>query len=139
MNRRDFLKKSSIVTAGTCCLGVGSLLSSCTKAVYAPATVAKNEVFLDRSQLDNNSFVIVKNDQLEGPIYVRKNGNDYIAFSMICTHRGCIVDPAGDILVCPCHGAEFSNTGKVLSPPAPKNLPSYKVKIDGDQLIITLV
>ncbi|MGZ4650530.1 MAG: QcrA and Rieske domain-containing protein [Kineosporiaceae bacterium] len=38
-----------------------------------------------------------------------------VAFSAVCTHQGCRVNPAGPQLDCPCHGSVFDAfTGQVL-------------------------
>ena len=53
-----------------------------------------------------------------------------VAFSAICTHKGCTVAPAGAKLNCPCHGSVFdAMTGKVLSGPAPRALTSVPVTV----------
>lgn len=59
---------------------------------------------------------------------------DIVAFSAICTHRGCTVAPAGKILKCPCHGSTYDlATGDNTGGPAPAPLSKIAVKIkDGD-------
>ena len=53
-----------------------------------------------------------------------------VAFSAICTHKGCTVAPAGAKLNCPCHGSVYDAlTGKVLSGPAPRALTSVPVTV----------
>ncbi len=50
------------------------------------------------------------------------------AFSLSCTHQGCIVNKQDDgKFLCPCHGAVYDRQGKVLNPPAKRNLQTYKV------------
>lgn len=59
-----------------------------------------------------------------------------VAFSAICTHRGCTVAPAGKEFHCPCHGSVYDAfTGKVISGPAPAALPSIEVKVDGADVV----
>jgi thiosulfate dehydrogenase (quinone) large subunit len=52
----------------------------------------------------------------------------------VCTHAGCLVqfDQRADVLVCPCHGAEFDPTrgASVIAGPAPSPLRSIPVAID---------
>lgn len=67
---------------------------------------------------------------------VRQPDGEVRAFSPLCTHLGCAYHPdktKGNFL-CPCHGSEFSFSGKVLAGPAPRPLDQYAVKIDGDRL-----
>jgi 3-phenylpropionate/trans-cinnamate dioxygenase ferredoxin subunit len=65
----------------------------------------------------------------------------YFAFDEHCTHEQCsLVDEGvleGTVLTCGCHGAQFDiTTGEVLSPPAPDPLKVYRVRVDGDDLIV---
>ncbi len=58
----------------------------------------------------------------------QKNGPE--ALSSHCTHLGCIINrEENGVLVCPCHGSEFSLTGKVVRGPADKPLPHYPASI----------
>lgn len=58
-----------------------------------------------------------------------------VAFSAVCTHMGCTVNPAGKELHCPCHGSKFdAATGKVLHGPASSPLPAYPVRVKGHEV-----
>ncbi len=48
---------------------------------------------------------------------------DY-GINAICTHLGCVVpwNVAENKFMCPCHGSQYDNTGKVVRGPAPKSL-----------------
>lgn len=48
----------------------------------------------------------------------------YAAFSLVCSHLGCLVTWEGNKneFLCPCHGAKFDAGGKVLSGPPPTGL-----------------
>jgi Rieske Fe-S protein len=46
--------------------------------------------------------------------------------------------PAGDLLICPCHGSEYSSSGKVLQPPAEKDLYSFGIKTDSENIYINV-
>jgi Rieske Fe-S protein len=59
-----------------------------------------------------------------------------VAFSAICTHKGCTVAPAGKELKCPCHGSVFeAATGKNIGGPAPSPLPAVSVTVSGDDVL----
>ena len=61
---------------------------------------------------------------------------EVVAFSAICTHRGCIVVPEKTGLNCPCHQSLFDTaTGAVLKGPATEPLPAVKVALDGDRVL----
>jgi Rieske Fe-S protein len=77
--------------------------------------------------------------QQDDPVYVLALGQDeFAAVSPICTHRGCVVDVAGERLVCPCHGSTYSRRGDVLRGPAERALTRYPLARDGDALVIDL-
>jgi Rieske Fe-S protein len=60
----------------------------------------------------------------------RPSAGTVAAFSAICTHLGCTVNPGGSQLNCPCHGSVFNAfTGQVLHGPAPRALPSIAVHV----------
>lgn len=59
-----------------------------------------------------------------------------VAFSAICTHRGCIVAPAKGEFDCPCHGSRFAAaTGEVLGGPALRALNPIPVAISGTNIV----
>ena len=60
------------------------------------------------------------------------------AYSLICTHFGCIVKwmPAEKDFFCPCHAGRFGPDGAVLSGPPPKPLTQLKVVKDGTTLYV---
>lgn len=50
------------------------------------------------------------------------------AISLTCTHQGCTVQPqANGEFHCPCHGAVYDAEGRVVSGPARRDLPQFKV------------
>jgi carotenoid phi-ring synthase / carotenoid chi-ring synthase len=50
------------------------------------------------------------------------------AISLSCTHQGCTVHKQNDgQFHCPCHGAVFDAEGRVVSGPAKRDLPRFKV------------
>jgi thiosulfate dehydrogenase (quinone) large subunit len=66
-------------------------------------------------------------------ILVRTGQQQVAAFSRVCTHAGCLVgyDQQAEMIVCPCHGAEFDpkQGARVVAGPAPTPLPSVHVSI----------
>jgi cytochrome b6-f complex iron-sulfur subunit len=65
------------------------------------------------------------------PAGVLRTDKDYRAFSLVCTHLGCIVhwDGRAREFICPCHAARFGVQGEVLGGPPPKPLPKYTVAV----------
>ena len=104
---------------------------------YAPYTVDTNLLSLSKAEFEKRDFVLVDFPKLLAPLYVKKvSDTEYRAFLMLCTHKQCTVMANGAIMSCPCHGAEFSSTGKVLQGPAEKDLAEYPVEIKGENIII---
>ena len=69
-------------------------------------------------------------------IVSQPTAGEVVAFSAICTHRGCIVVPEKKGLNCPCHQSLFDPaTGAVLKGPATEPLPPVTVVLDGDRIL----
>jgi len=69
-------------------------------------------------------------------LIARPTASDVVAFSAVCTHMGCIVDPAGNEFHCPCHGSRYdAATGAVKSGPAPTALPAIAVHVVAGDIV----
>ncbi|TWI82637.1 QcrA and Rieske domain-containing protein [Chitinophaga japonensis] len=143
MNRREFI----IDTCGTCLAmaGLSTSFSSCSATHYLTGTLGKDgltidkEAFREKSKTAYRSFIIVRNEALQYPICVYRFGEDnYAALWMRCTHQGTELQASGNFLQCPAHGSEFNNHGRVTNGPADKDLRTFPVTIDDNQLFIDL-
>ncbi len=66
----------------------------------------------------------------EPVIVARPRADEVVAFSAICTHRGCTVAADDGVLRCPCHGSTFDPaTGENTGGPAPRPLPGVRVSV----------
>jgi 3-phenylpropionate/trans-cinnamate dioxygenase ferredoxin subunit len=67
-------------------------------------------------------------------------GGAFYAVEDVCTHDGGVLDASeldGVRVMCPRHGAFFDvTTGKALTLPAISPLPTYAVRVDGDDIFI---
>ena len=63
---------------------------------------------------------------------VRLADGGFLALSSRCSHLGCSVpwDEKTKTFPCPCHASVFDMTGNVNSPPAPRALDLYPVRIE---------
>lgn len=132
MDRREFVV--------SCALAGAALLAGCASLVTHPVPVAAGRVRLtlaDYPELSraDGAIKILPQGQ-EDPIYVLASGEEFIAVSPICTHRGCTVDVQGARLVCPCHGSTYSRSGAVLRGPAQRALTRFPVERSVSELVI---
>jgi Rieske Fe-S protein len=143
ITRRNFIKNSCLACAG----GLLPLtLSGCAShnvngtLEKAGITIPKADfAFVKKGETTFKSFLIVRNEQLEFPIYLyRFSENEYSALWMECTHQGAELQASGDFLHCPSHGSEFNNRGTVSTGPAEKNLRSFPVSVFNDKILIDL-
>lgn len=134
-SRKDFLKNLGLISVGTCCMG----LEGCTPVRYVSGTFENKKLKVNILDFADKKFVLVKNSILPAPVYLCKLENENFSALLIqCTHKQCELNPLGNILVCPCHGSEFSNTGKVLKSPAEKDLMKFQVTTDEQNIYIHL-
>ena len=146
-SRRDFLK-STTGAAVACVAGaaLASYLESCTSVKYISAAEKDGKVLVSKAEFSEQTFVVVKTSASPYPVYLTKitqqnpeTGNEnYMALLMQCTHKQCEIKPAGTVLYCPCHGSEFSSTGKVLKEPASADLQRFIVTHDDQNIYIHL-
>lgn len=68
----------------------------------------------------------------------RTSDQQFVAFSMNCTHLGCPVRwlAEANLFMCPCHGGVFYADGQVASGPPPKPLNQYPVRVQNGQVQI---
>lgn len=134
MDRREFVV--------TCALAGAALLTGCASLVTHPVPMAAGRVRLTMSEYPelsrpDGAIKILPQGQ-DDPIYVLASGEEFIAVSPICTHRGCTVDVHGARLVCPCHGSTYDRTGAVLRGPAQRALTRFPVERSADSLTILI-
>ncbi|RMG04051.1 MAG: Rieske (2Fe-2S) protein [Nitrospirae bacterium] len=135
MERRNFLKSLLGV------FGVSAAVSFIYPLIRfltpEAQSARKAQVKISRKKLPPGAAVkAMLNDK---PIIVIHHPNKgYIALSRVCTHLGCLVDydRAVDRLICPCHGANFTVDGTVISGPAPSPLREYPLVVKGKDIIV---
>jgi nitrite reductase/ring-hydroxylating ferredoxin subunit len=145
MDRREFIKDSCMVCLSAA--GFAAMTSSCTPVKYIKGTLDKDGLFINTDDFKINrkgensfrSYIIVRNEALQYPVCVyRFNENEYSALWMRCTHQGTELQVAGDYLQCTAHGSEFNNKGAVKTGPADKDLRSFPVRVNNNQIFIDL-
>jgi cytochrome b6-f complex iron-sulfur subunit len=77
------------------------------------------------------------------PTYIVVQGDQTIAnygINAICTHLGCVVpwNKSEAKFMCPCHGSQYDETGKVVRGPAPLSLAlAHATVTDDDKLSLS--
>lgn len=145
MERRIFIKNTCLACTG---LAVSStVLQSCStvhlvtsRIENSKIAVLKSEfIFLKKEKQMIRQWILVKTEKLPFPIGVyRFDDNKYAASYLECRHQQCEVEPEDDHLQCPCHGSEYSNTGKLQKGPAEADLKTFTVETDQNNLYILL-
>ena len=147
--RRKFFARLSMA------LGVGSAAAFAVPMVgflFGPLTRRIPRVW--RSVGNTDSFVIGKTVAVryEDPsalpwagvsartaAWLRRESQDnFIAFSINCTHLGCPVRwlPEANLFMCPCHGGVYYNNGEVAAGPPPRPLTRCAVRVQNGQVEI---
>jgi cytochrome b6-f complex iron-sulfur subunit len=120
VTRREFLAKSAAAAAALVAVegcgdgqigGPGIAPSSGTTVVTLASTPALANV---------GTVVSISPDRA----LVRTGATTFAAFSMICTHEGCLteINTQRNRFECPCHQSIFSNAGAVVQGPADRPL-----------------
>lgn len=71
--------------------------------------------------------------------WLRRTGDQqFVVFSIDCTHLGCPVRwlPDANLFMCPCHGGVFYANGRVASGPPPRPLIQYPVRVENGEVQI---
>lgn len=71
-------------------------------------------------------------------VLVQPAPGEFLAFSAICTHLGCVIQWRADQgeFLCPCHGGRFSSQGKVLGGPPPRPLEPIPLTLEKDRILL---
>jgi cytochrome b6-f complex iron-sulfur subunit len=72
------------------------------------------------------------------PVLVLRTPESIKAFSLICTHLGCVVEwqDVNMEFYCPCHDGRFDQFGEVIAGPPPIPLEQFPVQVEDDKVIV---
>ena len=148
LTRREFLKRvviggASAVAAAIATPLIGSFLTPLWQKNKKPSIAVAHT---DEIPIGTPTFIrfeerapdawIVTTESL-GVWIVTEDGKDFTLFDPHCTHLRCPYywDAQKKIFQCPCHGGEFSITGKVLAGPPPRPLDQWEFTIENGEII----
>ncbi len=117
LNRRGFFR----ITAGVLFAGFLGLWG---KIVNKEIEYTKHNII--RLPFDKSRKITFTGD------FIIVNDKDNLnVYSSHCTHLGCVIkNIENGKFVCPCHGSEYSLSGKPLKGPAVKPLKKYDFELD---------
>eukprot|EP01025_Chloroclados_australasicus_P028765 TRINITY_DN284_c2_g1_i3.p2 TRINITY_DN284_c2_g1~~TRINITY_DN284_c2_g1_i3.p2 ORF type:complete len:217 (+),score=26.78 TRINITY_DN284_c2_g1_i3:121-771(+) len=77
---------------------------------------------------DPTYLVVTENNEIE------KYG-----INAVCTHLGCVVpwNSAENKFICPCHGSQYNNQGRVVRGPAPLSLALAHCDVQDDAVVLS--
>lgn len=135
VTRRRFL---GLLFAVATAVGLGALAAPLARFSYP---VLKGQVF-ERIKVATVGAVTnegVRFDYQDTPaMLILTSAQEYAAFSLVCTHLGCIVkwEARNRNFHCPCHAGKFDENGNVTAGPPPLPLPQYKVAVEGSDIFV---
>ncbi len=108
--------------------------TSTSAAAASPPAAAGGKALVALSKVPVAGAVAATDANGKPIIVAQPTAGTAVAFSAICTHKGCTVEVAGAELDCLCHGSKYNAlTGMVIKGPAPKALASVPVTVkDGN-------
>ena len=149
MKRRGFLERLSIFLGGVCAaiLGipvVGFIVAplfrksperwrSVGRVTDFAIGKTVNVTFLDPSPLPWAGITA------KTAAWLRcESENEFVAFSVNCTHLGCPVRWLSEtgLFMCPCHGGVYYAGGNVASGPPPRPLFQYAVRVENGEVFL---
>lgn len=112
VNRREFLA----IAGGSAALAA---LGGCGDGITIPVPSRLAIVVGDFPGLANIGQLVKVGD---AHAVKRTDTTTFQAFSMFCTHEGCLTGLSSGQFNCPCHGSQFNGDGTVKQGPASKSL-----------------
>jgi len=135
ISRRRFL---GLIFAGATAVGLAAFIAPLARYAYP---VLKGQVF-ERQKIATTSLITAEGlrfDYMDTPAMIIQllDGN-YAAYSLVCTHLGCIVkwETKNRNFHCPCHAGYFDENGINIAGPPPKPLTKFKLSIEGNDIYV---
>eukprot|EP01025_Chloroclados_australasicus_P029208 TRINITY_DN2908_c0_g1_i1.p1 TRINITY_DN2908_c0_g1~~TRINITY_DN2908_c0_g1_i1.p1 ORF type:complete len:240 (+),score=30.02 TRINITY_DN2908_c0_g1_i1:74-721(+) len=77
---------------------------------------------------DPTYLVVTENNEIEN-----------FGINAVCTHLGCVVpwNSAENKFICPCHGSQYNNQGRVVRGPAPLSLALAHCDVENDVVLFS--
>ncbi len=146
LNRRDFLKVSSGCVAGAA--GIPVFAASNPSHTATPVTAYPVLDVARLSDLTPGTTIPFSYPSPTSPALLMRlqegaldglgDDSSIVAFSILCTHKGCPVSYKAEqgMLICPCHWSTFdpAKGGSLIIGQASSSLPRIALRIEGDRV-----
>ena len=115
---------------------------STTTSQAAGPNVDRGEAIAQESEVPANSAMAFTDADLGQPgVLIHLQSGNFVAYSAVCTHRGCTVSYQPDTkqLACPCHGSIFdpAQDAAVVQGPATTPLPKIDIAEQNGEVVLT--
>jgi Rieske Fe-S protein len=136
-SRRTLLAAACAGCAGVALSACGGGSSAATSPTALSPAASPGAPLARLADIPIGTSVSVQGPDGKAVLVTRTSETTAVAFSAVCTHQGCAVEPAGANLGCPCHDSTFDGTtGAVLTGPAPAPLPQIRVAVRGGAVVL---
>jgi cytochrome b6-f complex iron-sulfur subunit len=139
LSRREFLQRLEALSAGAVCGALMPGLTGCAPFQLVSSGLQGGRLVVNRTEFGDGPFALVEAPGLSMPVYLyRHPDGEFTAVLTRCMHRGCQVEAADNHLVCPCHGSEYDNAGRILKGPTELPLIRFPVELDSENIYIAV-
>ncbi|NJL99462.1 MAG: Rieske (2Fe-2S) protein [Synechococcaceae cyanobacterium SM2_3_2] len=141
-NRRTVLQLLAFLTGSASGL-LPALLRSGTSVAFAE----NHESFVEIAELEDFVEGVYVTETPDGDplmlLLIEAEGEDPAVYGLsgVCTHAGCkgqdnwVIED--EVVVCRCHGSQFSFDGEVVKGPASRPLATFEVKIEDEMVLFS--
>ncbi|MCW3787573.1 ubiquinol-cytochrome c reductase iron-sulfur subunit [Plebeiibacterium sediminum] len=134
LNRRKFIKR---LIAAVVSIEAFFLIKNGI-STKTPLTEEEKLISVGNAELfmNNKTYPFVTNH-----FYLRRfKDGGFMAFSVKCTHLGCVVNINSNTggFNCPCHASQFNEFGDVISSPATRPLDTYPIIVKNNELWVDI-
>ena len=137
LDRRGAIRVGALSAAAVASALVGKAFAKVSEVPATTISGSSQVIELAKLKVGETHQFALSNGM---PAILFRTKTGVFAYSATCTHEGCTVTykNSSKSLYCPCHGAEFDpfTNGGAISGPARDALPTVKVKIDGDWVVL---
>ena len=137
LDRRGAIRVGALSAAAVASALVGKAFAKVSEVPATTISGSSQVIKLAKLKVGETHQFALSNGM---PAILFRTKTGVFAYSATCTHEGCTVSykNSSKSLYCPCHGAEFDpfTNGGAISGPARDALPTVKVKIDGDWVVL---